>query len=243
MGTGRARDVDDGGGDGLEVHLLGRFQLMAGERPVTVPHGCERVIALVAVHHPAALGRPRAAALLWPDLAEARAAASLRSALWRLHRRCEGVVDADERHLRLGPRVWTDVHAPVRMAAPAGVPTTRSRPALELLPGWYDEWLVVERERVRQSRLHAIESAARDLLGRGCCDVAIDLGLQAVAAEPLRESAHRIVIEAHLAEGNVVEALQQYERCCEVLRTELAIAPSPSLRQLVATVRRPVTHR
>lgn len=223
--------------------MLGRFHLTADGRTVSLPHGCERVVALVAVHHPTPLDRHRASALLWPDLEDDRASASLRSALWRLHRRCDGVIEADERHLRLAPGVWTDLHAPIPLDD-ASVQPHAGRAALELLPGWYDEWLFPERERIRQLRLHAIEDAARTSLADGRFDRAIDLGLQAVSAEPLRETAHRVVIEAHLAEGNVVEALQQYERCCQVLRTELAIAPSQRLRQLVARARSPlVTER
>jgi len=103
----------------------------------------------------------------------------------------------------------------------------------DLLPGWYDDWLVVDRERIRQLRLHALEALATQRLRDGRYAAALDAALAAVRADPLRESAHRCVICAHAAEGNVAEALRQYERCREILATELNIAPSASLLALL----------
>jgi DNA-binding SARP family transcriptional activator len=61
-------------------------------------------------------------------------------------------------------------------------------------------------------------------------------GLAAVAIEPLRESAHRSVIDVHLAEHNQVEALRQYRAYEQLLRTQLALRPSAELRHLVEEV-------
>ena len=54
-----------------------------------------------------------------------------------------------------------------------------------------------------------------------------------MAAEPLRESAHRMVISAHLAEGNCSEALRQYERFRALLADALGLEPSPQLTELI----------
>jgi DNA-binding SARP family transcriptional activator len=63
---------------------------------------------------------------------------------------------------------------------------------------------------------------------------ALQAGLTAVSAEPLRESAHRRVVEVHLAEGNPAEALRQYQSYRQLLRAELGLIPSPAIRSLVA---------
>jgi len=76
---------------------------------------------------------------------------------------------------------------------------------LELLPGWYDDWVIVGRERLRQRLLHAVETLSRELVRGGRCAQAVEAALVVVNAEPFRESAHRVLIEAHLAEGNWVE--------------------------------------
>jgi Bacterial transcriptional activator domain. len=60
--------------------------------------------------------------------------------------------------------------------------------------------------------------------------------LAAVSGEPLRESAHRQLIEVHLAEGNRVEALRQYEAYRQLMRDELGLGPSPHIVNLVTAI-------
>ena len=102
----------------------------------------------------------------------------------------------------------------------------------ELLPDWYDDWVMIERERLRQLRLHALEIVCRRLAAMRLFGPAVDAGLAAVLDEPLRESAQRALIEAHLAEGNRSEAIRQYNSYRERLYTELRLEPSPGLRRL-----------
>jgi DNA-binding SARP family transcriptional activator len=102
----------------------------------------------------------------------------------------------------------------------------------ELLPDWYDDWVMIERERLRQLRLHALEIVCRRLAAVRLFGPAVDAGLAAVLDEPLRESAQRALIEAHLAEGNRSEAIRQYNSYRERLYTELRLEPSPGLRRL-----------
>jgi DNA-binding SARP family transcriptional activator len=106
--------------------------------------------------------------------------------------------------------------------------------SLDLLPDWYDDWLVDEREGVRQLRLHALEVLTERLSTSGRHVEAIQAALAAVRLEPLRETAHAALIRAHLAEGNRSEALRQFSRCRDALAAELAVEPSESLRKLVA---------
>jgi DNA-binding SARP family transcriptional activator len=105
----------------------------------------------------------------------------------------------------------------------------------ELLTGWYDDWVLVERERIRQLRLHALESLALTLAGQRRFALGLEAALAAVRAEPLRESAHRTVIQVHVLEGNVVEALRQAEHCRRLLRDELGLEPSSLLAAVLPT--------
>ena len=99
----------------------------------------------------------------------------------------------------------------------------------ELLPGWDEEWIRPERERLRQLRLHALESLSVRLTVHGCHALALEAALRCVAIEPLRESAHRAVVAVHLAENNVVEAVRHYEAFRRLLREELGLEPSARL--------------
>ena len=83
----------------------------------------------------------------------------------------------------------------------------------------------LDRERFRQIRLHLLETLCEELLEAGRYAQAIEAGYAAVCGEPLRESAYRALIRAHLAEGNTSEAIRQYERFRELLKRELDLEP------------------
>lgn len=88
-------------------------------------------------------------------------------------------------------------------------------------------------ESHRQQRLHALERLSTLLRRAGRFPAALQAALAAVACEPLRESAHRRVVEVHLAEGNASEALRHYDAYRRLLAHDLGLAPSPAIRNLV----------
>jgi DNA-binding SARP family transcriptional activator len=106
----------------------------------------------------------------------------------------------------------------------------------DLLPSWQDDWIVLERERLRQLRLHVLEQLAADLVAQRRFAEALQVALDAVAIDPLRESAHRMVVRIHLSEGNVAEALRRYERFRLLLKEALGIEPSRQMTELVEWV-------
>lgn len=97
----------------------------------------------------------------------------------------------------------------------------------ELLPGWYDEWVLGERERLRQAQLHTVELLCDLWCSEGNRAAALDAALLAVRLDPLRESAHRRVVAVHLDEGNVAEALRQSSATSGCWTTSCA-SPRPS---------------
>jgi DNA-binding SARP family transcriptional activator len=105
--------------------------------------------------------------------------------------------------------------------------------AIDLLPGWYDDWALMERERIRQRMLHALEALSRNLASQGRWAEAVETALAAVTAEPLRESAQRTLIEVHLAEGNWIEGRRAFDAYRELLRHELGAEPSADLAALI----------
>jgi DNA-binding SARP family transcriptional activator len=111
---------------------------------------------------------------------------------------------------------------------------TLSAMSADLLPDWYeDDWVVAHRERYHHLRLHALEAMCERLTAARRYGEAVEAGLAAVRAEPLRESAHQALVRAHLAEGNRFEAARQYRSCRGLLRNELGLEPSPGLQALV----------
>jgi DNA-binding SARP family transcriptional activator len=84
--------------------------------------------------------------------------------------------------------------------------------------------------------MHALEAVSRQLLDAGRFAEALQTAYAAVRAEPLRESAHRIVVRVHLVEGNVGEALRAFEQFRQLLADELGVAPTPEMSRLIAGV-------
>lgn len=221
------------------LSLLGGFELRMHGESVGLPHSAQRLISFLALH-PRALMRVFVAGRLWIDASESQANASLRSALWRVRARAQ-VIEATSTHLALAPWVEIDVADCTKIVRRLRTDEAPAEPADicalseagELLPDWYDDWLIVERERVRQRRLHTLEAACRRLTEAGRYAEALEAGLAAVALEPLRETGHTVVICAHVAEGNLVEASRQYEQLRDLLRENLGTLPSARVRWLL----------
>jgi DNA-binding SARP family transcriptional activator len=184
--------------------------------------------------------RDYVAGMLWLDTADERAAANLRSMLWRIQKRAPGLVDTLGRGLRLAQDVDVDLRAAERLArrelerdGELDGTLDPSPFAADLLPDWYDDWALLERERFRQLRLRALEALCERCLRAGRLNEALEAGLLSLAAEPLRESAHRALVRVHLADGNAVEALRQYQLCRRLLREQLGVEPTEQLHDLV----------
>ena len=239
----RAQDRGDLGiGKNMRLCLFGALRLSRGSYEVLIPPSAQRLIALVALR--TAPRRVEAAGILWPDIPDARANARLRTTLWRLGRSGLDVVCAANGQLFVHDDVAVDYRDWMAVALPIIDQPESVREADlgslrlhgELLPGWYDDWILLERERVRQLQLHVQEATAEQLLRRGVHAAALEFALGALRMEQSRESAHRLVIRVHLAEGNVGEAWRQFRRCEYILGKELGIRPSGQLRALLSQV-------
>lgn len=232
------------------VYLLGDPYVLQDGRRFAVPEGCKRLLAFVALQR-GRVDRRHAAGSLWPDGSEDRASGNLRSTMWRLRGAGIGVLESDKVSIFLREWTTTDLEALCEWAdrliagttteADLHVPEWTTTVA-ELLPGWYDEWVIFERERIRQRMLHALEVLSRVLRNAGRYGEAIDAAMDAVAVEPLRESAHRALAEAHIAEGNFIEARRAFVRYRDLARRELGVEPSAAFQawlRSAALARRP----
>jgi DNA-binding SARP family transcriptional activator len=104
----------------------------------------------------------------------------------------------------------------------------------ELLPGWYDDWVLTEREWLQELRVLALERAAEELIAARRNSEAAIAGLAAVHADPLRESAYSVLIRAHLASGDVAEASRHLRAFTANIRARLGVAPSEKVQELLA---------
>lgn len=231
----------------VRLFLLDGFDLTIEGDSQPLQLAMQRVLAVVALA-PRGVTRSRVAFQLWPDKPEERAKANLRSCLWRLGKLPVETIQATKTSLKLHDELWVDVREGLAELA-LGDESAIAESLLpfhtlqaDLLPDWYDDWLIVERERFRQFRLHALEKRARQALADGRSGAAIQIALAAVAIDPYRESAHRLAVEAHLAEGNNYEARREFARYCEFVAIDLT-DPKREFDNWVVDTRRAVTLR
>lgn len=189
------------------LSLLGAWRLRRGTNTVTVASREQRLIACVGL-----LGcrhRSFLAGLLWPKSSETQAAG----------------VTALQHHV-----------ATLQSQPEARIPDSYldDLSRADLLPGWYDDWVVFEQERLRQLRLSALELMARQHLAAGEPGGAVIAALSAASIEPLRESAQLLLVQAHLAAGNRAAAVRAYTMFASRLEGELGVLPSSQLSELVS---------
>jgi DNA-binding SARP family transcriptional activator len=231
----------DGAAGSARLSLLDAFRLDHAGHELVLPGPAQRLLAYLALRRRPVL-RDHAAEELWLDSSQQHALGSLRSALWKLRRPTCRLVRVSGPRLEVAPELAVDVHEALswahwmldsaedkRMLDLGGL----AYPG-EILPDWYDDWVILERERFRLLRLQALEELCDRLLLAGLLARALEAALTAVHADPLRESAQRALIRVHLAQGNVAEAVDQYQRFRTRLYRELGLVPSALMRELLA---------
>ena len=143
--------------------------------------------------------------------------------------------------LELRSSVGVDVRRARSLAATLGEPVVRhgdqqELEALllggELLPDWYDDWVLLERERFHELRLRALDALRESHLRSNNAAAALACALAAVQADPLRERSRRTLIRVQLADGNLADALAQARQFARLLKP-LGLAPSRGFDELV----------
>ncbi len=236
----------------LRIYLLGGFHLQYGSAPLPpIPSQKGRsLLAYLLTYRGQPHTRDLLAGLFWPDLPDARARRRLSQTLWQVRRVLETTAspesyllsDANSVQFNTQAPYWLDVEAFER-----GVRSTAERSdvqaleglriAVELyrgdfLAGHYDEWIVVERERLRELYLTALEHLVRLCKAHNDFEQALGYARRITLHDPLREEAHREVMRLCHHLGRTNEALRQYELCRTVLQEELGVEPTPATTTL-----------
>jgi DNA-binding SARP family transcriptional activator len=226
------------------IQLLDGFRLTVSGRDIALPVQAQRVLAYLAV-----VRRPQPRQLLaerlWSDVPNERCQASLRTALWRIRQADHALVQSNRTTVDLDRDVQVDLYDTLDQAHRllsgdaelVDIDLRAESLRADLLPDWDEDWVLIEREQLRQLRLHALEALSARERDAGRVAYAIHAAQAAIAGEPLRESARAALIEAYFAEGNVAEAHRELDRFSVLLWSELRVRPSASLRARVDEAR------
>jgi DNA-binding SARP family transcriptional activator len=231
----------------VEISLLGAFAIrIEGEAIRVLSAGTQRILAYLAIHE-RSVTRLAMAGSMWPDVTEQHAGGSLRSALSRLDKPTKDSIRIASAGLRLDDRVMVDFRQSKALAhrllesgtSPSDADLSGEAVAalsMDLLPDWYDEWVVAEAETWRYSRRNALEAQSGFLCERGRWAESAQAARAAISIDPLRESPQGCLIRVHLATGNQSEALKAYEQYRQRLLDELGLEPTKLLSDLIGSI-------
>lgn len=235
--------------------LLGGFRLHRadGSRlPLTARKG-QALLSYLALQPGRSFTRDRLAALLWEGSSPSHARQSLRQLLTDLRRSLppdEPILDIRGEHVLVIPDALAVDVREFEQLLDEGTPQALAR-AVDLYQGRFlegfdprasafEDWLMAERSRLHELALGALQQRIEHERASDAIARAIRSVLHLLSLDPLRESAHRTLMELYCRQGHYGAALKQYRVCQRTLRRELDVAPEQETQHLL---RRIMEHR
>jgi DNA-binding SARP family transcriptional activator len=247
----------------VSVRLFGRFDVTSDGRPTTAlnTRRARELFGYLVLNRNRPQQREALAGLLWEDAAPEQSRKYLRQALWQLQtvlrplgeNKRQPVLEVDPEWIQLNgcESLRVDVecfHEATRCCQGIAGPQIdefrrqRLEEAVslyrgELLEGWYQEWCLLERERLRNDFLDTLEKLVCSCEAHRDSERGLAHARQMLAIDPAREQAHRHVMQLHFISGNRTEALRAFQRCEKLLLEEFGVPPSHQTFALYESIR------
>src|SRR5258705_2467169 len=226
----------------LQVRLLGQFEVRLEGQAVQInSRPAQTLLAYLLLTAGTPHRREQLAARFWPDTVDANARSNLRHALWRLRAAIDPndrYVVADTQTVTFNPKseYWLDADA-LQQEFSGDWPTEELLETValytgELLPGFYGEWVDLERERVRAAFERQIQTLLERLTAEGRWADLRQWAERWLAQGGAPEPAYRALMTAQAAQGDMAGWAMVYQRCIEALGEQLGLDPSPQTRAL-----------
>src|SRR5437660_4906539 len=236
----------------LHLRLLGDFSLIYDDRQVTSLNTLrmQSLLAYLVLHHDVPQQRQHLAFLFWPETTEAQARNNLRQLLHQLRQALPAVeqfLSADTHMLHWHPvtpfhldvaefeQTLTEADAATRRhdqhALQAALEQADSLYRGELLPGCYDEWILPERDRLRQGHLQVLEQLLRLFEVQGDTVTAIRYAQRLIGLDPLSADLYRRLMRLFALNNDRASALHVYHTCATTLQREMGVDPDPATRE------------
>jgi DNA-binding SARP family transcriptional activator len=238
----------------LRIHLFGKFCVRRNERVVDGfdARKVQELFCYLLLHRNHSLPRETLASILWPETTTAQSKKNLRQTLWQLQSALASqneyvndrllLVETDWVQLNSEVNLWLDVA--VFEQAFNGVQKTPgqelNRSTVQvlqdtvqlyqgpLLEGWYQDWCLLERERLQSMYLAMLDKLMSYCEVHHDFETGLLYGMRIMCYDRARERTHRRMMRLYYLLGDRAEALRQYERCAAALDEELGVSPSKS---------------
>lgn len=229
----------------LQVFCLGQFRVEINGQPMEIPsRPAQSLFAYLVLNAGRVHRREKLAGLLWPDSTDENARAYLRQGLWRIRKALEtndtswqDYLQIDEISVSFGRELETFLDADLLLQNKAGeawsiqelVQRVRVY-AGELLPGFYDEWIILDRERLKSAYDQKMRLLLDQLEADQRWEDLLEWGERWIGLGHVPEPAYRALMLAHAMQGDPTAVSAVYQRCQKALSEELGISPSNELR-------------
>ncbi len=229
----------------LEIRLLGQFELRRDGQPIEMPsRAAQSLLAYLLLNSEFPHRREKLAGVLWPDVPEENARGNLRHALHTVRRALEGgsggarYLLADDLAIEFDRRSdhWLDVSR-LKLKVDEGWSAAELVELVsvyrgELLPGFYEEWVLLEREFLHTLFERKMEALLNRLIREQRWAEILDWGERWVRSGHAPEAAYRALMIAHTGLGDTASLAEVYRRCSEELRRYVEAEPSPQTNEL-----------
>jgi DNA-binding SARP family transcriptional activator len=195
----------------------------------------------------------------WPGRPESEGRKNLRTAIWRIKKVLEygpasanGLLDIGVSEVGIpSGACWLDIEEFERCAHPAVALAAadwdeRDRDSVEravklyrgdLLEDLYDDWVVYERERLRELFCRAMEALITRYVVQERWADAVAAAQRLLSMDPLREPVHRQLMHCCCMQGDKPAAVKHYVRFRNMLWDELGVDPMPETCELYLRIR------
>jgi WD40 repeat protein/class 3 adenylate cyclase len=227
----------------LQIRLLGQFDVRLDGKRILIPSRAgQLLLAYLTLTAGTSHRREKLAGMLWPDFAEETARKNLRHELWRIRKAisAQGLPGADylmaeEFTITFNheSEYWLDVAQMERPESELGsLITNLAHYQGELLPGFYEDWIVLERERVRAVFDTKMEQLLEQLVAAERWSTVQEQAERWLSLGQALEPAYRALMHAYSARGDIAKVSSVYQRCMDELDEQFGLEPSAETRAL-----------
>jgi DNA-binding SARP family transcriptional activator/predicted ATPase len=229
----------------LLISLFGEFEVLRDGETVEIPsRPVQLLLAYLVLNAGTLHRRDRLAGLLWPDSDEANARNNLRQALWRL-RQAIGDEYVLSGRTSVGWNAQAEYQSDTAILQMEGIEHPSADALIRsvsvyddiLLPGFYDDWVVLEQERWQALFEERMQRLLDCLIEQQRWREVLHWAERWIAYGDVPESAYRALMLAHAALGDRASAAATFQRCTEVLADELGVEPAQETVALYQRIR------
>lgn len=228
----------------LEIRLLGNFSIHKEGNDLLLSSRPSKLLFSYLVLHPGvSTPREKLIQTLWPDISEIDSQSTFRQALRQLRSLVNKDLSTGEDYILItddsiafNQRAahWVDaaqIARPLQPDSPAEVILNDlANYGGELLPGFDEPWVVIERERFNATFEQKTSLLLALLIRRERWSTVLEWGERWIALGRSPEPAYRALMLAYAAKGDSQQLVHAYQRCLDEVKKAGRKEPSPETR-------------